>query len=1307
MAVLAKGIEDENGELYRFIPPIASESEAGGIIAKEKTTEEDEVAIDKTNGKLYSKGYRKEINELNKLLDKMNDSIWADSEDYTSTLSWSAGNFTADDLEPGTSSISDSWSRARIFTPFGHMTKVTPPSGTRIILSVFSAVPNFDASADNSDIFIWGVHQKKITGESVTFVPKDGEYYYISIDENTSMVKKYPPIVDVSANNIDDLNQKTQAILECSCDIYHPQVINEVAYNLSDSTIYANTMRSVLAQTISSDTKVFCTSSLFQIFAWDKSKDNDTKIDKNSFMGVLTPNGEFQKNPTDKFKTSYINISELSNKFPDFVFGIMFLNPYIKSDDVYIMYNKLYEEDIIFDETITIDTEEDNSSVYRNYFKFRFNKNIKYRIRIEAISTDSTGKKDIFLVRSSNNKSINYICDQLSEYGGFITNTEDSFTKKLNLKYRGMWENDFVTESNADFLYSFTRHNTDLTTINQIKYRIIISGPNTNTTENDYVINSLIYSEPNSMKRPYLTGHRGLKNLAPENTIASFELAGKKKLAQCETDIRATADGVYVCMHDDTIDRTTNGVGTLSSITFAKLQTYYVDITPQGDYNQDQLKVPTIEEYVKVCKLYGMICQIELKENLGLEAIEILEKYDMKHRAILTSTNLEYLVRVRRQHRDIVLHWIKGSTNFSDLDTLDGMQPCSISFDYTDVNAVPVDIEQKCGQYNIQYCFRAADNTNTLNWHIQKGATFIPTNVLYITDDSEDGKNDIDITNNIFSEKLKAITYEPITKYGVVRLYYKCNFVKGRSYRIVANVNQFIPNPYAEDEAIVFKTTLSDDNLTAIDYIAGRYKENINSGDIISANFTASEDANYLYVYLSPKYEASSNQTVDIVTTVYENKLDIINENETGVFSKKINLTTSPDSHDNYLMRNFVPYEFISGKTYNIKIKCSNFVIRPYLTSSSYISIRTTLSEDVSSIIDEIRSFHDQNQESCIKKNAEIDVTFTATEDAKYLYVYTNLGTSDASMIVEISESHDKGSYDYYGERINLKKYKYDIEKIISTAKPSDVTQAFQGHATYNNKLIRLFHTGYAAVYDMPKVYKDSTPIAKFKLGSYNESNQHANSCNFSNTFYNNNTTFPLLYVSGGNSGDSFECDVENITYSNGTYSSTHVQKIILDQSNFNSYGFETYWGWPAWLIDNDNKALYCFGCKYRTNGSMQEYDAKNKFIITKFDIPSLSSSNVTLTGSHVKEQWTSPYDIGFTQGGTIYGDYLFYAFGTGIASRPSIIKVFSLTQKAAIATLKLSDTVLGNVELEDLCVYDDRLFVGTNENDMYLLDFK
>jgi glycerophosphoryl diester phosphodiesterase len=74
-----------------------------------------------------------------------------------------------------------------------------------------------------------------------------------------------------------------------------------------------------------------------------------------------------------------------------------------------------------------------------------------------------------------------------------------------------------------------------------------------------------------STPRPFLAGHRGAAGEAPENTLAAFRCGVTAGAEVIETDVRLSSDGVVVCCHDDTVDRTTDGVGEVARLSAAAL----------------------------------------------------------------------------------------------------------------------------------------------------------------------------------------------------------------------------------------------------------------------------------------------------------------------------------------------------------------------------------------------------------------------------------------------------------------------------------------------------------------------------------------------------------------------------------------------------------------------------------------------------------------------------------------------------------------------------------------------------------------
>jgi glycerophosphoryl diester phosphodiesterase len=73
-------------------------------------------------------------------------------------------------------------------------------------------------------------------------------------------------------------------------------------------------------------------------------------------------------------------------------------------------------------------------------------------------------------------------------------------------------------------------------------------------------------------EKPYVMAHRGNPGACPENTLASFRRALEDGADILETDLHVSSDGVFVCIHDGTLDRTTDGRGSVEARTLAELR---------------------------------------------------------------------------------------------------------------------------------------------------------------------------------------------------------------------------------------------------------------------------------------------------------------------------------------------------------------------------------------------------------------------------------------------------------------------------------------------------------------------------------------------------------------------------------------------------------------------------------------------------------------------------------------------------------------------------------------------------------------
>lgn len=136
-----------------------------------------------------------------------------------------------------------------------------------------------------------------------------------------------------------------------------------------------------------------------------------------------------------------------------------------------------------------------------------------------------------------------------------------------------------------------------------------------------------------------VTSHRGAGFLEPENTLRAIRRAIELGADQVELDAQLTRDGHLILMHDDTVDRTTNGVGKVAELTLTEMH--------QLDAGQGE-RVPTLEEVLSLTD--GKITpQIELKgPNTAAAVVRALEAAGRTETVILTSFLHQQLVEARQ-----------------------------------------------------------------------------------------------------------------------------------------------------------------------------------------------------------------------------------------------------------------------------------------------------------------------------------------------------------------------------------------------------------------------------------------------------------------------------------------------------------------------------------------------------------------------------------------------------------------------------------------------------------------------------------
>jgi len=167
---------------------------------------------------------------------------------------------------------------------------------------------------------------------------------------------------------------------------------------------------------------------------------------------------------------------------------------------------------------------------------------------------------------------------------------------------------------------------------------------------------------------PKIWGHRGASGYAPENTLEAFSLAVEMGADGVELDVQLTKDEEIVVIHDETIDRVSNGKGWVKDYTLKELKTFNYNKThPEYEF----VTIPTLKEVYTLLKDTELCINVEVKAGVicykGIEEkiLKLSDQMGMQDRVLYSSFN-HYSIRriqVLNTNAQIGLLYTQGLTN--------------------------------------------------------------------------------------------------------------------------------------------------------------------------------------------------------------------------------------------------------------------------------------------------------------------------------------------------------------------------------------------------------------------------------------------------------------------------------------------------------------------------------------------------------------------------------------------------------------------------------------------------------------------
>ena len=230
-------------------------------------------------------------------------------------------------------------------------------------------------------------------------------------------------------------------------------------------------------------------------------------------------------------------------------------------------------------------------------------------------------------------------------------------------------------------------------------------------------------------KSTLMVAHRGVSGLEKENTLAAFIAAGNRSYYGVETDVHRTGDGKFIIIHDSNPKRVSGVSCRVENEDFETLRKINLkdidDVTERID-----LHMPSLEEYIRICKKYDKVCVLELKEAMSeqdvIEIAETAKREEYIDNIIFISFCLDNLKYLRKNYPTQPAQYLFGS--FYD-DVWDALVKYKLDID-AHSSCVNEEVVKKAHSLGMKVNCWTVDDPEECNRLVGCGVDFITSDIL-------------------------------------------------------------------------------------------------------------------------------------------------------------------------------------------------------------------------------------------------------------------------------------------------------------------------------------------------------------------------------------------------------------------------------------------------------------------------------------------------------------------------------------------------------------------------------------------------
>ena len=230
--------------------------------------------------------------------------------------------------------------------------------------------------------------------------------------------------------------------------------------------------------------------------------------------------------------------------------------------------------------------------------------------------------------------------------------------------------------------------------------------------------------------KPRMIAHRGLSGIEMENTCSAFVAAGNRSYFGIETDVHRTADGQFIIIHDDDTQRVSGDRMAVEETSFDTLRALQLQ-DRDGQRGRKDLMLPTLREYIQICKKYEKTAVLELKNHLEEEDIRriiaIIREKEYLPRVIFISFDLANMICVRRLLPEQKAQYLIEVRVPDDL--VDTLKTYRLDLDIHHRLLTPA-LSEACKREHIEINVWTVNTPEDARRCIELGVDYITTNIL-------------------------------------------------------------------------------------------------------------------------------------------------------------------------------------------------------------------------------------------------------------------------------------------------------------------------------------------------------------------------------------------------------------------------------------------------------------------------------------------------------------------------------------------------------------------------------------------------